>query len=579
MKPKLKFDWRFWLFGLVLLYIVWLVGSFIWLGLAVQTRDAAQLAKSGQNLANALEPISNLTLRKIPEIEVIAQGAKILATSARITPLATQYSRLIWPDVESNPDRQKVADQLKSEMLAELSLINGWWLNLENSLWWQLVPLEYRQLPIPTLTTDISNALTYLTTDSKTFLIVFQNTQELRATGGFMGSYAKVELRDGLMTNLEIQDIYQPAGQFKGFIKPPDGVAEYLSGGQGLKLSDANWWPDFPESAQTVLSYFAFGKQQQISGLLAVNLEVAEDLLRVLGPVRVEDYDVIVTPENLATVARADRSEFFPGSQQKAHFLTLLFNQLKFKLTELSQADFAKLADLWTRRILVKDLQFYSSDEAIQALAVKYGLSGQTSFQPKLFGDFKSQLIQPTALQPLYLQLVESNVGINKANANISRSVTTQVLANQLQLQIEFANKNPHSAPAGSSLTSSKSNQAELTNGLGYVNYQRLIVSPFMRVADISNSKGPILNWHETLVTWSGVTLKQIGFLVTVPEASQQQITLILEPDASAPVTNLLNLPGLTLQKQAGLPATPYEVVWGNQSQSLVLETDNFIKF
>jgi hypothetical protein len=487
---------------------------------------------------------------------------------------------LVWPESDSLVKRQTLTAQLKSQTLTWLSLANQWWLNLKQSAWWRLVPPKYQQLPIDELATDAATIFDYFTTGKKTILMVFQNSQELRATGGFMGSYARVELQDGLISQLEIQDIYQPAGQFKGKIAAPPGVVDYLSSGQGLKLPDANWWPDFPQSAQTVLSYFAFGKEQQIAGLMAVNLEVAEDLLRVLGPVTLKDYAVTVTADNLATVARADRAEFFPGSQQKAHFLSLLFDQLKFKVFEFRSSDLTELAKLWVRRAENKDLQFYSPVGQIQTLAAKYGLSGQTSLRPEVFGSFDPNLIQPTSLQPLYLQLVESNVGINKANSAMTRLVTAQVLASQIQIQIEYTNHHPQSATPAAQLSPKLTpNSSESANGLGYVNYQRVIVSPYLKVVSLALENESITNWHEAPVSWSGVNLSQIGFLVTVPEATQRKLTLVLEPDQTAPVANLLNLPGIMIQKQAGLPPTPYELFWSNQRQSLILETDTFRAF
>lgn len=577
MKLRIFSKWKLGLFWLTLVYLVAIFWNLFEMNLAVKTQNFNLLNNSALNINLILKPISVITLGNWTGLEVLRNGLDLISSSLKISPLIEKYLSQIWPESGVYAARLAVMNQLKPELLAWLTEVNKFWLGLKRSGWWRFIPLKFRQIPVEQISLDLETGLDYFLTGSKSILIVFQNSDEIRATGGFMGSYAKLDFQDGLLNEINIQDIYQPAGQFKGFVPAPPGVAEYLSSGNGLKLSDANWWPDFPESAQAVLNYFAWGKQTEVAGLFAVNLVVAEDLLRVVGPVYLKDYETIVSAENLATVARADRSDFFPGSHQKAHFLTLLFNQLQFKVSEFKLTDFFQLLQLLSRRLQTKDIQFYSPVEKIQTLAVKYGLSGQTNFQPKIWGDFKTDLIQPTSLQPLYLQLVESNVGINKANTNISRSVTAQILTNQLQLQIDFSNKNPQT---NATISASKIlNKPELTNGLGYVNYQRLIISPFMKLVSLTTSEGVISNWHESLVTWSGLTLKQIGFLVTVPESSQEQITFILEPDSSAPVTNLLNLPGLTLQKQAGLPVTPYELVWGSQHQNLVLETDSFIKF
>jgi hypothetical protein len=44
---------------------------------------------------------------------------------------------------------------------------------------------------------------------TKKYLVIFQNNSELRATGGFMGSYALVEIKDGEIIKMEV-----PGGGF-----------------------------------------------------------------------------------------------------------------------------------------------------------------------------------------------------------------------------------------------------------------------------------------------------------------------------------------------------------------------------
>jgi hypothetical protein len=567
--------------GILGLYLVVVIFVLSWLFWHLRHEQWQNLTRSSAVLKTTLQPLSWVTFGQWREVEVAIDGLDLLLHTAQLVPLTQSYLRIVWPESTDQAERVKTAAAWQSELKTCLTLGQQWWPELRASWWWRVVPAEWKELPIDQWLGDAATANDYFMTGRKTVLLVWQNTQEVRASGGFMGSYARLNIQDALLTDFEIQDIYEPDGQFTGYVPAPPGVKEYLSSAKGLRLPDANWWPDFPQSAQTVLSYFAVGKEQHVVALVAMNLEIAEDVLRILGPVTLTDYGVTVTADNLATVARADRSTFFPGSQQKAHFLTQLHNQLKFEITTLSQAKSLELLQLWLRRAATKDVQFYSPDIELQSLASKYGLTGQTSLKPIVFGEKAAQLVAQdsgAASEPLYLELVESNVGINKANAGITRSVTVQVLAQQLQLQLEFANHHPKPlVPLAELRPDLLSKRAELTNGLGYVNYQRVLVSPYLKVTGIQLDAEPLTAWDETLVTWSGVTLKQIGFLVTVPEATERKVTVTLE-NTSDKVANLLQLPSITIQKQAGLPPTPYELFWANQRQSLVLETDTQLK-
>jgi hypothetical protein len=56
---------------------------------------------------------------------------------------------------------------------------------------------------------------------NKNYLVLLQNDTELRPSGGFLGSYAKVELASTGIKNISVQDIYVPDGQLLGHVDPP----------------------------------------------------------------------------------------------------------------------------------------------------------------------------------------------------------------------------------------------------------------------------------------------------------------------------------------------------------------------
>lgn len=390
-----------------------------------------------------------------------------------------------------------------------------------------------------------------LLTGRRQILIVLQNTHELRATGGFMGSYAIVTLNHGQLEHVEIQDIYVPDGQFIGFVTAPPGVQEYLSSGRGLRLPDANWWPDFPASAQQILTYFALGNESGLDGMVAVNLEVIEALLTVTGDVYVPDYQLTVTPENLADALRSQRDDFFPGSIAKQHILERVFNQVKFKLAELTPAQQRQLAQVIHQAIQHKQLQLYANDDQLQSLLNRYQASGQLDHQQ---ADF-------------YFLAVESNVGINKANRGVTR---------QLQLDLQ---------PESSTITTTFTN-TNLVPGIRrnattrpdtsphYANYQRWYVLPTASVTAIQIDNQPSPTWHEQIITTStGQELKEIGVFIPVPAQSTVTAQLVLShPPLPAN-------PTLAIQKQSGLPDTLYRINLNQQTQEVVLNQDQVISF
>jgi len=83
------------------------------------------------------------------------------------------------------------------------------------------------------------------------YLVVFTNNNELRGVGGFMGSYALLDVDRGRIKNLEI-----PAG---GTYDSQGNLLVYMASPKPLQLinprwefQDANWWPDFPTTAEKI---------------------------------------------------------------------------------------------------------------------------------------------------------------------------------------------------------------------------------------------------------------------------------------------------------------------------------------
>lgn len=533
--------------GLIALGCLVLAGSLSWHATrqslnALQTAQPELAKQQAEKALPVAQLASTLTFRQSNALEAWRQGLELVIETPT---LLTEWS----------PFHTNQTTSLSS------------WLTLARAILDQSSHSWLLQATQPQLTlrlknaTDLLNTATdHVLTGRHTFIIVLQNTEELRATGGFMGSYATLKLNQGQIEDIAIQDIYEPDGQFQGYLEPPTGVKQYLSSGNGLRLPDANWWPDFPSSAQKMLPFFAFGQEQAAEGLIAINLDVVKHLLQVTGPLYIPDYQTTVTADNIADVARADRAEFFPGSKGKPHFLSSLFTQLKIKLSELTVDQKKALVQHFLTDLKHKHIQLYSNHESLQKVWEKYGVAGETNAQPTSV---------PT---DLYLFLVESNVGINKANQGMTRSVKLNLSDYRSQIELTFQNANP--ASSSTSLTQPKKTAPAEADHLHYINYQRLLLLPQAEIKGISFQGNPIAKWDEGIVIdTNGEQFKQIGFLVEVPEASTAKLSVELTHPP------LGQTPLLVLQKQSGLTAVPYEISLNGETRSLLLEKDEVISW
>jgi len=338
-------------------------------------------------------------------------------------------------------------------------------------------------------------------TEKTRWVVVFQNSDELRATGGFIGSWAEIELEKGQITDFKILDVYEADGRFEGFRPAPPGVTEYLSQGQGWRLPDANWSPHFPTSAQTFLDFLSDSDFNGYTGLVAVNLDFFENLLQVTGPVFLPDFGVTATTQNVSALARADREQFFPGSKAKTNFLTSLYTQFKIKLGQMLDQEFTKtglkLANSFNQAQADYAFQTFSPDPNTQSALSSLDLDGQTlDLDQKQSG----------------LGIFESNVGINKANAGVDRIIETEQLDYRTFLTVTFTNHN---------------SLDNLNEGGDYVNYLRLVTTQNLKLDKVSIDGQEVDTWQEISPNSLPKGFKEFGQLVIVPQ--QKVVTVRYE--------------------------------------------------
>jgi hypothetical protein len=527
-----------WLF-LIAISAIW---SISWLLL-----KNTSLAVTGAHVANIL------TLGSVPDVIIAKHGLQVLDTSQSLASQAVDLQSSL--NQESEIQLQPLLPELQN-LEAQLTSLNQAWHQsgpslLKPYITYRLAIYQRGLSPSAILDTGLHylHMLNAVLQESGEYVVLFQNADEIRATGGFLGSYARFSYYNGVVSAPIIRDIYEPAGQFSGYIPAPPGVQEYLSGGDGLQLQDANWSADFPTAANTILSFFSLGNEQNITGIAAIHSRLITDILEITGPIFLPDYDVTATAQNFSELARADRETFFPGSKQKTFFLDHFFTQLKLTISEASTKQLIQIVSL----ILKKDQSYvlaYHEQADIQEKIEKASLSGSI------------QIPQDTEL---FLYPVESNVGINKANKAVSRTYRLDVSANETSLRITFENKNitrPSTAIRNPSVAEA--------DHLHYVNYQRILVNPDVSITAIEQDETQITEWSEEIITThSGIQLKEIGFLVIVRENTSSHVTVSLAHPGKISSTTQITVPF-----QPGLPPSLLQIETAKDVQQHTFVSD-----
>lgn len=128
--------------------------------------------------------------------------------------------------------------------------------------------------------------------ERKKYLVLFQNDNELRPTGGFLTAYSIIYIEDGKVTPEKSDDIYELDKKFTRNIPIPPKLGRYLITERYYNLRDMNISPDFKSSMDEFMEHYKTvrGEPQDIDGIIAVDTHFLTDLLTVLGPVEVPGY-------------------------------------------------------------------------------------------------------------------------------------------------------------------------------------------------------------------------------------------------------------------------------------------------
>ena len=316
---------------------------------------------------------------------------------------------------------------------------------------------------------------------SKNYLVLLQNNMELRPTGGFIGSFAKVSFEKGKLKKLEVNDIYAIDGQLPIHVEPPKEIKDDL-GQKDWFLRDSNWEPDFPTSARQAEWFYTKETGERVEGVVAIDISAMEKLLSVTGALDLTDYSEKITAENLFEKAITyAETGFFPGSQAKKSFLTALTHELFNKIFFLPGNNWPGIVSSLGQALDEKHISIYLDDPKLFSYLVSTNF---THAMPRVSNQNQSQD---------FLSLVEANLGANKANFYLDRNYRLETVIGRdgeikHRLRINYTNRSPSEAfpagkyknrmrvylPFGSKLTRALWGESDITKDVsGFVDYGR----------------------------------------------------------------------------------------------------------
>ena len=248
---------------------------------------------------------------------------------------------------------------------------------------------------------------------TRRYFVGAQNPAENRGTGGFIGSYSILTVRDG---RLELSDFQTPTRlpRFSDVdrVEPPnpDYALRYDQFGSRVFWPHINMTPDFPSAAVAIERLYEEGTGERLDGTILADPFALAGLLRVTGAVevpisgaRVDASDVVpyVTNEAYADLPQGDRKHLLGETAQ------IVLNRF---LEGRFRTDVAKAGRALVETAAGGHLLLHSAHPEEQAAFEDIGVHGPLGGGP---GD--------------YLHVVGANISGNKTDFYVDRTIEYEV--------------------------------------------------------------------------------------------------------------------------------------------------------
>ncbi|MBI2476968.1 DUF4012 domain-containing protein [Candidatus Uhrbacteria bacterium] len=256
----------------------------------------------------------------------------------------------------------------------------------------------------------------------QTYLLLMQNTGELRPTGGFWGTYGVMTVQNGEITSLDTDDIYAVDVLSIGKIHtaPPEPLKRYL-GVDTWYLRDINWSPDVPTSVQDGFAAYArqiaFAPSPEntgtipahvFDGAILVTPSVAERLLEVLGPERVGDL-LFSKDAFFETLEHAVEVGFYDRGVTREDRKDVIGNLLEQLLTRVLEADretLQEISEVAMASLNNQDIVLYHTDANVERVFENNNWAGD---------------VRVNAAHD-YVMVVDANLAALKTDASLARA-------------------------------------------------------------------------------------------------------------------------------------------------------------
>jgi len=208
------------------------------------------------------------------------------------------------------------------------------------------------------------------------YLFLFQNNQEMRATGGFIGTYGILDIFNGRINKFFIDGIFNPDGQLMEKVVPPAPIQKISA---AWSLHDSNWFPNFPTSAEKATWFYEKTGGPTVDGVITMTPAVMQKLLEITGPIDLPDYGVTVDKDNFVEKVQQEAEvDYDKELNQPKKILADLAPKILDKIFNAKNfSDIAKTMNVMMESLNEKQILIYSKNYDIEKELSTLGWSGE----------------------------------------------------------------------------------------------------------------------------------------------------------------------------------------------------------
>lgn len=353
----------------------------------------------------------------------------------------------------------------------------------------------------------------------KTYLLLGQTSDELRAGGGFVSGVWLVTFAGGELVSNVYQDVVEidDLSKLALYPKPPELLEKYMNAPVWL-MRDATWEPDFPSTAEITRDIYRLGTGRRVDGVIALTPWTFLRLAEAFGALETPN-GVIPADELLADLERGTDAQ---GRQYMDAVFQGLLDRLdgpegRARVLDIAAAAQSTLAE---RQILI-----YLDDPVAQQLIDRYGWSGRL-----VDGDTDRVVV------------VDSNVGWSKVDRNIERGLSYRIeLAAdgpaRATLTLRYRNLTPAGAAECDSQFADRDNAYESLKNACYWNLVRAYLASGAEIVStdtlplprysVAEAAGAIGIGTDTVEIRHDASGTYVAGLLTVPPADARTVTFV----------------------------------------------------